>query len=65
MYIPSGLKDCISSDSSVVTIKLENSNNLIIRQPARANQPAFQLYTALNFKQSNPDMRKKSIVPHN
>jgi hypothetical protein len=55
----------MSSHTLVTTrMKLENKDSLVIRQPARANQHAAQLYSALNFKQSNPGMRKKSVVPH-
>jgi hypothetical protein len=45
-------------------MKLENKDCLIIRQPARANQQAAIIYNALNFKHSNPSIRKKAVVPH-
>ncbi|MDR0683431.1 MAG: hypothetical protein LBG15_16565 [Dysgonamonadaceae bacterium] len=45
-------------------MKLENKDSLSIRQPSRANQHAAQIYNTLQFKQSNPGMRKKSVVPH-
>jgi hypothetical protein len=30
----------------------------------RPNQEQARLYSALNFKQSNPQMRKKAVAPH-
>ncbi|MDR0713423.1 MAG: hypothetical protein LBF89_04075 [Bacteroidales bacterium] len=56
----------IMSSHTIITtrMKLENKDSLIIRQPSRANQHAAQIYNALQFKQSNPGMRKKSVVPH-
>jgi transposase len=56
----------IMSAQTVVTagMKLENKDCLIIRQPARANQQAAIIYNALNFKQSNPGIRKKAALPH-
>jgi transposase len=59
------IRNIMSSHSLVTTrMKLDNKDCLIIRQPARANQHAAQLYSALNFKHSNPNMKKKSVVPH-
>jgi transposase len=59
------IRNIMSSQTLVTTrMKLENRDSLIIRQPARANQQAATIYSALNFKQSNPQMRKKAVVPH-
>lgn len=56
----------IMSSQTIVTarMKLENKDCLIIRQPTKANQQAAIIYNTLNFKQSNPCMRKKAVVPH-
>ncbi|MDR2027060.1 MAG: IS1634 family transposase [Prevotellaceae bacterium] len=59
------IRNIMSSHTLVTTrMKLDNNDSLIIRQPSRANQYAAQIYAALNFKQSNPNMKKKSVVPH-
>jgi transposase len=59
------IRNIMSSHTLVTTrMKLDNKDSLIIRQPARANHHAAQLYDALNFKQANPHMKKKSVVPH-
>jgi transposase len=59
------IRNIMSSQTPVITsMKLENKDSLIIRQPSRANQQAAKIYTALDFKQSNPNMKKKSVVPH-
>ncbi|MDR1340094.1 MAG: IS1634 family transposase [Prevotellaceae bacterium] len=59
------IRNIMSSQTLVTTrMKLENRDSLIIRQPSRANQQAAMIYSALNFKQSNPHMRKKAVVPH-
>jgi hypothetical protein len=60
------IRNILSSHTLVATrMKLENKDCLIIRQPARANQYAAQLYATLNFKQSNHNYRKKFVVLHN
>jgi transposase len=60
------IRNILSSHTLVTTrMKLENKDNLIIRQPARANQYAAQLYVTLNLKQSNHNFKKKSVVSHN
>jgi hypothetical protein len=59
------IRNVMSSQTLVTTrMKLENGDSLIIRQPTRASQQAAQIYSALHFKQSNPQMRKKAVVPH-
>jgi hypothetical protein len=53
------IRNILSPHTLVTTrMKFENKDCLIIRQPARANQYAAQLYVALNFKQSNHNFRK-------
>ena len=56
----------IMSSQTMVTIrmKLENKDSLILRNPTRANMEQAKIYSALNFKQTNPKMRKKVVVPH-
>jgi hypothetical protein len=55
----------MSSQTPVTArMKLENKDSFIIRQLSRANQQAAKIYTTLDFKQSNHNMRKKSVVPH-
>jgi hypothetical protein len=45
-------------------MKLENGDSLILRNMTLPNQEQARLYSALNFKQSNLQMRKKAVVPH-
>jgi hypothetical protein len=52
-------RNIMSSQTPVTArMKLENKDSLIIRQSSRANQQAAKIYTALDFKQSCPGMRK-------
>ena len=39
--------------------ELENRDSLILRNATRANLEQAKIYSALNFKQTNPKMRKK------
>jgi hypothetical protein len=45
-------------------MKLENRDSLILRSATRPNQEQARIYRTLNFKQTNPKMRKKAVVPH-
>jgi transposase len=59
------IRNIMSSQTVVTTkMKMENGDSLIIRQPTRTNQQTAVIYNVLNFKQSNPGMRKKAVVPH-
>jgi hypothetical protein len=68
-----GIKHCwsrirnIMSSQTIVTtrMKLENKDNLILRNVARPNAEQAKIYSALKFKQTNPKMKKKAVVPHN
>ena len=54
------------SSQTMVTarMKLENKDSLILRNATRANLEQAKIYSALNFEQTNPKMRKKAVVPH-
>jgi len=56
----------IMSSQTIVTarMKLENMDSLILRNTTRANMEQAKIYSALKFKQTNPKMRKKAVVPH-
>jgi len=45
-------------------MKLENKDSLVLRHVTRSNQEQTKIYRALKFKQTNPMMRKKTVVPH-
>ena len=57
----------IMSSQMVVTtrMKLENKDSLILRGCTRPNQEQAKIFRILNFKQSNPKMKRKGVVPHN
>jgi hypothetical protein len=55
---------CLMQALVTTKMKLENRDSLIIRQPTQANQQAALIYKVLNFKQANPNMRKKAVVLH-
>jgi len=69
----SGINHCwkrirnIMSSQTVVTtrMKLENKDCLVVRHATRPNMEQAKVYSALKFKQTNPIMRKKVVVPHN
>ena len=53
------------SQTAVATrMKLENGDSLFLRNVTRPNQEQANIYRALKFKQTGPNMRKKSVVPH-
>ena len=60
------IRNIMSSQTAVTTqVKLENKDRLVLRNITRPNMEQAKIYSALNFKQSNPKMRKKAVVPHN
>ncbi|MDR0304981.1 MAG: IS1634 family transposase [Chitinispirillales bacterium] len=62
----STIRNIMSSQTAVTTrMKLENKDSLVLRNVTRPNQEQAKMYSSLNFKQSNPKMRKKAVVPHN
>jgi len=54
------------SSQTMVTarMKLENGDSLILRNMTHPNMEQAKIYRALNFKQTNPMMRKKAVVPN-
>jgi len=59
------IRQLMSSQTIVTTrLKLENNDNLILRNATRPNSEQTNIYRALKFKQTNPKMRKKAVVPH-
>ena len=59
------IRNIMSSQTTVTArMKLENSDSLILRNMTRANMEQSNIYSALKFKQSNPKMKKKVVVPH-
>ena len=60
------IRDIMSSQTAVTArMKLENGDSLILRNTTRPNTEQAKIYSALEFKQTNPKMRKKAVVPHN
>ena len=59
------IRNIMSSQMMVTTrMKLENKDSLILRNATRPNHEQANIYRALKFKQTNPMMRKKAVVPH-
>jgi transposase len=59
------IRNIMSSQTVVTTrMKLANKDSLVLRNVTRPNQEQIKIYRALNFKQTNPKMRKKAVVPH-
>jgi len=59
------IRNIMSSQTIVTTrMKLENKDSLVLRNTTRPNQEQTKIYRALKFKQTNPKMRKKAVVPH-
>jgi hypothetical protein len=59
------IRNIMSSQTIVTTrMKLENRDSMILRNMTRPNMEQAKIYRALKFKQSNPKMRKKAVVPH-
>jgi transposase len=57
----------IMSFQTIVTtrMKLENKDSLVLRNVTRPNMEQTKIYSALKYKQTNPKMTKKAVVPHN
>jgi transposase len=61
----SRIRNIMSSQTMVTArMKLENKDSLILRNATRPNAEQAKIYSALKFKQTNPKMRKKAVVPH-
>jgi transposase len=59
------IRNIMSSQTAVTTLmKLENKDSLVLRGCTRPNMEQIKIYRALKFKQTNPKMRKKAVVPH-
>jgi hypothetical protein len=59
------IRNIMSSQTMVTTrMKLENKDSLVLRNATRPNMEQAKIYRALKFKQTNPKMRKKAVVPH-
>jgi transposase len=59
------IRNIMSSQTAVTTrMKLENKDSLVLRNITRPNQEQRKIYHALKFKTSNPEMKKKAVVPH-
>jgi hypothetical protein len=59
------IRNIMSSQTMVTArMKLENKDNLILRNSTHPNMEQIKIYRALKFKQTNPKMRKKTVVPH-
>ena len=59
------IHNIMSSQSTITTrMKLENKDSLVLRNVTRPNQEQVKIYSALKFKQTNPKMKKKAVVPH-
>jgi transposase len=59
------IRNIMSSQTVVTTrMKLANKDSLVLRNVTRPNQEQTNIYRALNFKQSNPNLKKKAVVPH-
>ena len=59
------IRNIMSSQTTVTTrMKLENKDSVVLRNVTRPNQEQMKIYRVLKFKQTNPKMRKKAVVPH-
>ena len=60
------IRQIMSSQTMATTrMKLENGDSLVLRNATHPNAEQMKMYRALKFKQTNPKMRKKAVVPHN
>ena len=60
------IRNIMSSQTIVTTrMKLENKDSMVVRHVTRPNMEQTKIYSALKFKQTNPKMKKKAVVPHN
>ena len=61
----SRIRNIMSAQTVVTTrMKLENKDCLVLRNVTHPNMEQKKIYTALKFKQTNPKMKKKAVVPH-
>ena len=59
------IRNIMSSQIVVTTrMKLENKNCIVLRKVTHPNMEQKKIYSALKFKQTSPNMRKKAVVPH-
>jgi transposase len=59
------IRNIMRAQTIVTTrMKLENKDSLVLRHVTRPNMEQAKIYSALKFKQTNPKMRKKAVVPH-
>jgi len=59
------IRNIMSSQTVVTTrMKLENKDCIVLRNVTHPNMEQKKMYSALKFKQTNPKMRKKAVVPH-
>jgi hypothetical protein len=59
------IRKIMSSQTAVTTrMKLESKDSLALRNVTRPNSEQTRIYSVLKFKQTNPKMRKKVVVPH-
>jgi transposase len=60
-----GIRNIMSSQTIVTTrMKLANRDGIVLRNVTRPDMEQIKIYSALKFKQTNPKMRKKGVVPH-
>jgi hypothetical protein len=59
------IRNIMSSQTTVTTrMKLENNDSIVLRNVTRPNREQTKIYQALKFKQTNPKMKRKAVVPH-
>jgi transposase len=59
------IRNIMSSQTAVTArMKLENKDSLVVRNVTHPTMEQAKIYSALKFKQTNPKMRKKAVVPH-
>jgi len=60
------IRNIMSSQTVITTrAKLENKDKMVLRNAVHPNLEQKKIYCALKFKQTNPKMKKKAVVPHN
>jgi len=59
------IRNIMASQTIATTrMKLENKNSIVLRNVTNPNMEQIKIYRTLKFKQTNPKMRKKVVVPH-
>jgi hypothetical protein len=59
------IRNIMSAQTITTTrMKLENKDSLVLRNVTRPNMEQTKIYSTLKLKQTNPKMRKKTVVPH-